>query len=278
MHPLSTRTFFESGYNNLPWVPHKNQEDRFFADFKNLADIPLMDFAETLQSSLEELSHQLPELTLLDDGSVFCQALLWLTRNTRIQIYSLTRFRKWDLELAQRCSQDFGIRDARTLALLQVTSELQVPVIWPQAFLRVLNVSYQRSEKKEYGSPYWVYVESEKSHQTAMALTSLRLRAVENVLKISPEVFKSYFFHFQDLWHRPSFQDPHNDLQERKLFQALTGSQSSIYLTFQPPPLNLELSAIRQQQAAFPLRGFFRKYFQKNPNFNQLEDLFGSSY
>jgi hypothetical protein len=278
---LSTRAFYENGYDNLPWGGKKNKDSHYYCEFSNLSFCKSSDWKDELKVGIQNLRLQYPNLCLLHDDSLVAHALeSIIPKNMQIMRIEDSF---WDQQFITYLIKKFGIRDRRTLQFIQASVNFGKPVIWPKGYLRVLNMSYYRSLGREFGVPYWVYVENELSYVTGLALKELNLLAVENVLKMSPEVFKSYFINFLETWECQSFLHPHNDRLERESWLSLVNNKKTNlydhFITTNNQFVIDKSDHLDFQQRSFPLRGFFKKYLGINDvNFNQLEMCFGQTY
>lgn len=260
----------------------EKQEDLYFFELDNLARITDMPLENALQQAIIRLVEAFGPITILDDGSVVASALKQITQNIHaVNILVLSDFKRWDQKTVLECEALFGISDRATLQYIQASRSINQPVLWPQGYLRVLNASFTRSLNREYGPPYWVYLENERIHQVGVALNHYNILAVENILKVSPQVFKSYFTGLTSTFNKKTFLHPHNDGIERLMWRELGNASIPLHYAFigtaqdfqSTKPLNEKF-----QQAAFPLAGFFRKYLGiSQPEFNSLEATFGST-
>ena len=256
---------FESGYNGDPWSLRKLPEDVFYCELDSCAESE--GFNKELVRALKEKDY-----TLIDDGSLVSQALKGFFPQERT-------IRSDDLDpdpnFQQEIKNKFEISNGVDLQLLSSCYKLNQPVCLPFSSGRIFNLNFRRTSQAEIGQPYFVFSEPERFHKLRMVAKTYKLPIIVDILKITPEVFRSYILHdlHMEIFKAESFPYPHNDLVERKIWASLNSRITDLYPKIKSAPLEMG------SYSHFPLHGLLRKYFYTNLKINLKEqELYGSAY
>jgi hypothetical protein len=263
--------FFKTGYGQN--LLEASSEDIFIAEFKfenalNSPNSPV----ELVAAALALLRTDIDLVVVNDESSHFYFIQAVLVKNGipfRIKNFDIV-LEETD-ELDHMFFYEFGLDNIELYFAAKLAFALEVNVILPRAFIRIINRSYQKSCEAKCWPNYFVYVENERYHQFNQLCKKLNISVLWNLFRLTPDLYFSYFnLQLEAALNASEFHN--NYLYEESLFKA--HDRSGIRMEFNQSTIRSfkkNSEAFKTfQQASFPVNVFTKKYLNKDFKVNSF--------
>ncbi len=177
-------------------------------NFELLKSIKNVSLDQAIVDSLSGFKNE--KIIFLDDGTIFSAFFRFF-------------FDKLSLNYTTESVENF-------IEKKQSNEKFDTILFFPQFSFRILNINYHRSLKVEFGSPYLVYLKSNRTEKIVSYFEKNFKKCIFNAATQFPQILKSILLSKEYLsWlSQKSICEPHNDAMERDIvFRFLQENQAT---------------------------------------------------
>lgn len=268
------------GVNGKEWKGRSDFQDLFFSDYKVKPGI--FSIKESLQESLSHFPNQ--EIIFIHLNS----------QQSRYYYYTLLGKKVNFLKINDNIkpARPSNIYNNKIETAIRVCLSFQKPLFFPYGNVRILNANFI-SEEQSYDEPYFIFIEDEDFLEAELTLKENNLEGVVNPLRLSSEVFSSFFLSEENNhWMNSKPKLFHNYSIEEKIFKKLSDDLNYPSLSEYQTQFNKELEIFERlsqkgssknflnkhsREAACPVHIFLEKYYGLETNLNRwAKEVYGA--
>lgn len=269
------------GVNGKKWKTRAQFEDLFFAEYQLKPGV--FSIETSLINSLD--FWQQKEIVYLHLNSQQSRYYYYTLKSKNINFL--------EFGYTKPVGELNNIYNSKISAALQICQSENKPVFFPFGNVRLLNINFL-TLNQGYDLPYFVFIEDEDYLEAEIFIQNNKLRAVVNPLRLSSDVFSSFFLSDKNRdWMSAGTTTFHNYNIEEKIFEDVSDKLKYPTLCEYQESFKNEISAFENvsnykntfrkfpnqnsREATCPVHIFLKKYFNIDANINTwAKEVYGS--